>query len=113
MAIIADCYMPDHIHLLVEGQALTSDCRRFISRAKQLSGFHFQQQFRERLWQRYGHERVLRGEEGTLSAVRYIFENPVRAGLVAKVTDYPFTGSSLYTVEQILDAIQLKRWKSG
>ena len=39
MAVIADCYMPDHVHLLVQGQAEHSDCRRFISRAKQFSGF--------------------------------------------------------------------------
>lgn len=92
VAVIADCYMPDHLHLLVEGQTDASDCRRFISRAKQFSGFYFQKQFRERLWQRYGYERVLRGEEGTLSVARYIIENPVRAGLVKNVTDYPFTG---------------------
>jgi REP element-mobilizing transposase RayT len=68
MAIIADCYMPDHLPLLVEGHAEVSDCRRFISRAKQFSGFHFQKQFGERLWQRYGYERSLRGDEGSLHA---------------------------------------------
>jgi putative transposase len=58
-AILAYCFMPDHVHLLVEGQATDSDCRRFIARAKQLSGFHFQKVFGQRLWQRYGFERTL------------------------------------------------------
>lgn len=29
-AIAADCFMPDHVHRLVEGHSETSDCRRFI-----------------------------------------------------------------------------------
>jgi putative transposase len=39
-AVIAYCFMPDHLHLLVEGTSDSSDCRRFISRAKQYSGFY-------------------------------------------------------------------------
>ena len=113
MAIIADCYMPDHLHLLVEAEAETSDCLTFISRAKQFSGFHFHKQFGERLWQRYGYERVLRGDEGTLSVAHYIVENPPRAGLVKQASEYPFTQSSVYTLDEILEAIQLKRWRSG
>jgi len=34
-AVVAYCFMPDHLHLLVEGQSDGSDCRRFICRAKQ------------------------------------------------------------------------------
>jgi len=37
LAVIAYCFMPDHLHLLVEGQTDTSDCLRFIARAKQYS----------------------------------------------------------------------------
>jgi putative transposase len=111
MAILADCYMPDHLHLLVEGQADHSNCRQFISQAKQMSGYHYQRQCGHRLWQRYGYDRVLRTDEETLGVARYIFENPLRAGLVERVLDYPFLGSSLYTVEQILEAVQLQSWK--
>jgi REP element-mobilizing transposase RayT len=39
-------------------------------------------QFGDRLWQRYGFERVLRDDEATLDVARYILRNPVRAGLV-------------------------------
>src|SRR5262245_58187825 len=59
-AVIAYCFMPDHAHLLVQGQAEDSDGRAFIKRAKQLAGFHYKKQFKELLWQRYGFERVLR-----------------------------------------------------
>jgi putative transposase len=60
MAVLAYCCMPDHLHLLVEGQSEDSDCRRFIARAKQFSGFYFKRTFGGPLWQRYGYERTLR-----------------------------------------------------
>jgi putative transposase len=115
-AVTAYCYMPDHVHLLVEGQADDSDCRQFISRAKQYSGFHFKAAFGQRLWQRYGYERILRSDEASISVVRYILENPIRARLVDRIDQYPFSGSSVYSIDQILDAVQLDaRWyaKSG
>ena len=106
-ALTAYCYMPDHVHLLAEGCVATSDCRRFIARAKQFSGFHYQKTFAERLWQRYGYERVLRADEETLSVARYIVENPIRAGLARSVREYPFIGSSVYTVGEILDGLKM------
>jgi len=107
MAVIAYCFMPDHVHLLVEGQAEDSDCRQFISRAKQYSGFHYKATFGQRLWQRYGFEHVLRNEEAAVSVAQYILENPLRARLVENVDEYPFSGSSVYTVEQIIEAVRL------
>jgi putative transposase len=114
-ALLAYCFMPDHCHLLIEGQSDDSDCRRFITRAKQYSGFHYQRAFGERLWQRYGFERTLRGEDDTLSVARYILENPVRAGLAGRIADYPFLGSKVYSVDAIAEAVQMSsEWrKSG
>lgn len=109
-SLSAYCYMPDHLHVLIEGQADASDCRRFIRLAKQLSGYHFERRFAERLWQRYRYERTLRSDEDLLSVARYICENPVRARLVQRASDYPFVGSQTHTLEAILDAIQFRRW---
>jgi len=106
-AIVAYCFMPDHLHLLLEAQSDDSDCRQFIKRAKQFSGYHFKQKFGMPLWQRYGFERVLRDDEGTLSVARYTLENPVRACLVDRVEDYSFAGSGLYPLAEILEAVQM------
>lgn len=106
-ALTAYCYMPDHVHLLAEGRTTASDCRRFIIRAKQFSGFYYQKAFGERLWQRYGYERVLRDDEATLSVARYIIENPIRAGLAKSISDYPFVGSCTYTMAEILDGLNM------
>ena len=100
-AIVVYCYMPDHLHLLVEGEADDADCRLFISRAKQFSGFYYRRVFGERLWQRYGYERTLRREESTVSVARYILTNPVRAGLVRDPREYPYLGSDRYTLDAI------------
>ena len=64
----------------------------------EFSGYHFKQRFGTALWQRYGFEHVLRGDEDTLFVARYILENPVRARIVASVEDYPFLGSTVYSV---------------
>jgi putative transposase len=113
--VIAYCFMPDHLHLLIEGSSDSSGCREFIARAKQLSGFYYAKAFGERLWQRYGYEHTLRHEEATLSVARYIVENPLRARLVQRVEDYPFVGSSVYTIEHIIEAVQMepRRRRSG
>jgi REP-associated tyrosine transposase len=102
-AVVAYCFMPDHLHLLVEGETTGSDCKRFIARSKQYSGYYFAQQFGVRLWQRYGFERVLREDEPTNVVARYILENPVRAGLSARVSEYPFVGSLKYERNALID----------
>jgi len=99
--------MPDHLHLLIEGETETSDCKRFIARAKQYSGYRHAAIFKERLWQRYGFERILRENEQTAVVARYILENPIRAGLATRVQDYPFLGSFAYTLPQLLESLQI------
>ena len=101
--------MPDHLHLLVEGMSDASNALTFINRAKQYSGYYFKQAFGTRLWQRYGFEHTLRDDEAALSVARYILENPVRAGLVDRVQDYPFCGSAMYRLEDVLDAVAMMR----
>jgi putative transposase len=100
--IIVDCYMPDHLHQLIHGRSPTADGRKFIRKAKQYSGFHFAQQFEARLWQRFGQDRVLWNDRDIQRVVRYIIENPVRAGLAQRAQDYPFIGSHTHTLEELL-----------
>ena len=107
-ALIVYCFMPDHLHLLAEGQTDDADCRKFIARAKHYAGFRYAQTYREVLWQRYGFEHVLRDDELTLTVARYILANPVRAGLVDNPQDYPFAGSQTYRMSDLLDAAFIK-----
>ena len=103
IAIVAYCFMPDHLHLIIEGTAAHSGLKDFIHRAKQYSAFYYKRQVGSRLWQRYGYEHVIRDRERLGALVRYVLENPVRAGLVKEPRDYAFLGSSVYTLEALLE----------
>jgi len=94
--------MPDHVHKLVRGRTVTADGRKFIRKAKQYSGFYFQKEFKQRLWQRYGRDDVIRDDEDPRPIAQYIIENPVRAGLVTRCDDYPFIGSQVYSREELI-----------
>ena len=100
--VIIDCFMPDHVHKLVRGRTPSADARKFIKRAKQYSGYYFQREFKLRLWQRYGRDQVIWNSGDAPRVAQYIIENPVRAGLVKRPEDYPFTGSQIYSLEELL-----------
>jgi putative transposase len=89
----AYCFMPDHLHLLIEGKDNNSDMRRFLSAYKQSTGFCYKKKTGLRLWQVNDYEQVLRKEEDTTNVARYIFDNPVRKGLVDDFKKYKFLGS--------------------
>ena len=89
VAVVAYCFMPDHVHLLVEGESDSSDCLAFIKKAKQYSGFYFSRANGKKLWQRYGYERIVRDDENTLDVARYVLSNPIRSGLVADLRSIP------------------------
>jgi putative transposase len=109
MAILAYCVMPDHLHLLVDGEHDGLDLKQFVKRAKQHSGYRFKQEYGKKLWQDGYYEHVLRDEERTEDVVFYIIANPVRKHLVERPLDYPFWGSSLYSREELLASIGLRR----
>jgi putative transposase len=104
-AIIAYCLMPDHAHLLPQGLRSDSDLKRFAKMAKQRSGSLYARTRHERLWQEGYYERVLREEDDARVLAKYILNNPVRAGLVKKPTDYPFIGSDVWTLSELLESV--------
>jgi putative transposase len=104
-AIPAYCFMPDHLHVLAEGLTVESTLERFMSRFKQKTGFWCSQQKRRRLWQDGYYDRILRSDEATLTVVRYILENPIRAGLAKSIQEYPHLGSDRYTLEELAEAV--------
>jgi hypothetical protein len=49
--------------------------------------------------------RILRHDEATLDVVAYIVANPVRAGLCSSPREYSYLGSTVYSMDDLLDAI--------
>lgn len=81
--------MPDHLHWLVELgdiplQRLMQQAKSRSAIAINRSGAH-----RDKLWQKGFHDHALRREENLLSVARYVVANPLRAGLVEPLGDYP------------------------
>ena len=106
-AILVYCAMPDHLHLVAAGTGPDADALRFVKRAKQRSGWAYVRNTGERLWQRRYFERIVRDEESARAYVRYVLDNPVRAGLVNSPGEYPFIGSSIWTREDLLESASL------
>jgi putative transposase len=100
-AILAYCVMPDHVHLLLQGRTAASDLRRFTKQFKQSTGQRYAHHTGGRLWQEGYYDRVLRPEEPEALVARYIIENPVRAGLVERPTEYPYLGSEVWNLDEI------------
>ena len=95
--VYAYCFVPDHLHLL----ANTPDSVNFIDFIryfKQMSAFRLRHPRRAacRLWQTRFYDHALRSDEDVVTVARYIFDNPVRAGIVADAADYPYSGSLVW-----------------
>jgi REP-associated tyrosine transposase len=95
-AVLAYCFMPDHVHLLLEARDTQSSLCDMIRRWKQATGFRHSRQHGRTLWQSGYFERILRREETTQRVADYIMANPVRAGLAERVGDYPYAWTQDY-----------------
>jgi putative transposase len=87
--LYAYCIMPDHVHLYIKNRGLrhlsriiaglkVDTCRRAIGRRL--------------TWQRGYWDEIIRGFQAPAEVVKYVLDNPVRAGLVEDFRDYPFQG---------------------
>ena len=95
--------MPDHVHLFVcFGIGCTTTLGEWIKGLKrELDGVLLaigQRPIKlpgEKLstfWQPGFHDRLLRSDESYVAKWEYVFQNPVRAGLVARAEDWPYAG---------------------
>ena len=76
--------MPDHLHWLIQlGEATTLPT--LMRMMKSISAH----QVGRPIWQAGYHDRAIRAETDVRAVARYIVANPLRAGLVARVGDYP------------------------
>ena len=81
--------MPDHLHWLFElnNRTLAELMCRLKSRSSR--SINRVRGVQDRVWQRGYHDRALLRDEDIKGAARYIVMNPLRAGLVRRVGDYP------------------------
>jgi len=92
--LLAYCFMPDHLHLLVQGSE-GSNLAQLVKTFKQASSYDYKRRAGRPWWQRSYHDHVLRGSDELQPTIEYILENPIRAGLVDNPGAYPFSGGEV------------------
>ena len=93
---LAFVVMPDHFHWLLQlqpGHALSEVMRSVKGRAARLIREMMLQNGSVvggvKFWQDGFHDHALRKEEDLKDVARYVIANPLRAGLVSRIGDYP------------------------
>lgn len=90
---IADTYcfviMPEHLHWLMT--PINSDLSIIIRQVKSCSAIAINRYIGSHgsFWQKGYHDHAVRKDEDVRSIARYIVANPIRAGLVKHIGDYP------------------------
>ena len=96
---LAFVVMPDHVHWLVTldhgklavvAQTLKGRSARRINKLRQTTG---------PVWQPGYYDHAVRADEDLRNQARYIVANPLRAGLVASLSDYPLWDSAWLEIE--------------
>jgi putative transposase len=96
-AILAYCLMPNHVHLLVIPstektlakmmQGVTLCYTQHLNRKHERTG---------RLWECRYHSTIVDEESYLWAVSKYIENNPVRAGIVKKPEDYPYSSAGAH-----------------
>jgi REP element-mobilizing transposase RayT len=86
------CLMPDHLHVLLSPGASGLAVGRWLREFKSFTTRSYQKLAGPPvLWQRSAHDHVCRIAETAETVLVYIINNPVRAGLVERYDDWPWT----------------------
>ena len=87
--------MPDHVHLVftpLRDADSTFSVNEIMQGIKGASVHQINQvlQRKGQVWQHESFDHVLRQEEAILAKVDYVIQNPIRAGLVNALCEYPW-----------------------
>jgi len=97
-SLIADTWafvvMPDHVHWLIQlrQRSSLSACAGSMKSQVATSLKKIEPGLGE-IWQRGFHDHAVRRDEDLVAVARYLVANPLRAGLVTEIGDYPHWNS--------------------
>jgi len=83
--------MPNHVHVLALN--VTGSLVEFMRLLKGRSAARLRDVKTGPVWQRSFHDHLLRRNEDIVETLKYLLNNPVRAGLANEWTRYPWCGS--------------------
>ena len=103
--LLLACFMPDHVHVLLQGRSDAADPLAAFVRFKLRTGVRLDRFCRPTHWQKDFYDHIVRCDRDWRGQARYVALNPVRAGLVEDPFDYPLVFSSLDTRQEVLAQI--------
>ncbi|MDF3864692.1 transposase, partial [Pseudomonas denitrificans (nom. rej.)] len=88
--LLAWVLMPDHLHCLIRLE--NSSLSGYMQQLKSVTAIALNKALKRtgKVWQSGYHDHALRREEDLKATARYLVANPLRAGLVRSLRDYPF-----------------------
>jgi putative transposase len=98
----AYCFMPDHLHLILAAESDSAQLSPVLQAFKSLSAAAARKVRVFDLWQKGYYDHILRSGDSMDAAAGYIFLNPVRAGLVRRPEEWPFSGSLAFEWKRVL-----------
>ncbi|MFZ1322279.1 MAG: hypothetical protein WAT71_12055 [Ignavibacteria bacterium] len=89
-------FMPEYLHLVLEGKNEDSNVINAVNMFKQKTGFWICNNSIQIKWQKDYHDHIIRNNEDLKNHIDYILCNPVRAKIYESWQEYPFKGSTVY-----------------
>jgi putative transposase len=97
--VVVYLFMPDHVHILLKGRREDSDTYRAMKAFKQKTGYLFSLAGHGIVWQKDFCDHILRTVSDFSNQLRYILDNPIRAGLTRRWPEYPHKGSTIFDLD--------------
>jgi putative transposase len=97
-------FMPDHLHLIVQGTKESSDLWKMMCMFKQRTGYVLKTKTKEKFkWQKDFWDHIHRDEDYLPEQILYIADNPVRKKIIKEWKDYKYTGSLHHDLNEIIN----------
>jgi putative transposase len=94
-------FMPDHLHLVVEGLNENSDIYRALVEFKQKTGIIM----KKYKWQKDFYDHIHREEENIFNSLWYVINNPIGKELAKEPLEYFGIGSLDFNINEIIKKI--------
>ncbi len=93
LKVFAWCIMPDHLHLIIQGVNIIKVIRLLKGKLTPIARSY---EAGRKLWQRSFFDHAIRKEDSLRNIACYLWENPIRAKIIAEPTRYRWSGSEVW-----------------
>lgn len=109
--LLAGVVMPDHAHIITPVEERSLAISDFATGFKRLVRKALPKQTWD--WQRGCFDRLLRSDENLREKWIYMEQNPIRAGLVPDVADWPYYLGGIVEREPVGEPVRFPKLKGG